>query len=170
MMPEIANRMVLVTLPAIFVDALIKMRRALDDDTITSLEEGLFINPTPPVSRSRQEPVGVTPQQSAKYAAEFLGVRFAAKTLPEVFARIVDMTSEVAPEALDKLANVTARKRRFVARDPEAIHPGSRYLPVMQTDSGWWISKNTGLADLKRSLRALCQTTGLVFGTDVKFG
>jgi len=89
--------------------------------------------------------------------------------LPEIFAQFVDMTAKVAPEALDKLAGMSARRRRFVARNPEAIHPGNRHLPITRTASGWWISKNIGQEDLKRALRALCDAAGLTFGADVKF-
>ncbi|SIT55452.1 hypothetical protein BQ8794_220016 [Mesorhizobium prunaredense] len=41
----------------------------------------------------------------------------------------MDLTAEVAPEALHELAAMYARKRRSVARNPEAIHPGRRDLP-----------------------------------------
>ena len=92
-----------------------------------------------------------------------------ASTLPEIFAQVVDLTAEVASEALDKLAATRARKRRFVARNPEAIHPGRSDLAVMQTASGWWISKNISQADLKRALQALTHAAGLSFGEDIKF-
>ena len=62
------------------------------------------------------------PPFSKKYTAEFLGVFLTERTLPEVFACIVNMTYDVAPEVLEKLALVSCRKRRFVARTKEGIH------------------------------------------------
>jgi hypothetical protein len=106
---------------------------------------------------------------AGKYEAEYLGARLFESTLPAIFAHVVDLTADVAPEALDKLAAMRARKRRFVARNPEAVHPGRQDLAVMRTKSGWWISKNIGQEDLKRALHALALASGLTFGDDIKF-
>lgn len=166
---DLTERTVLVPLPAHFVDALIKMHATLSADLVGALEASIEDTPR---SLSEGRPVKTSqapPLPDRKYAAEFLGTPFTTWTLPEVFAGIVDMTAMVAPEALNKLAEMSARRRRFVARNPEAIHPGNRDLPVMQTASGWWISKNIGQEDLKRALRALSDATGLKFGSDVKF-
>lgn len=169
MKSDVLNRTVLVSLPATVIDALLKVHRALDDDLVSALETGLVNWSEPPTEPDQEEATRAVPLPSGRYAAEFLGVPFAARTLPEVFAVIVNMTAEVAPEALDRLSEVRARTRRFVARSPENVHPGNHRLPVMQTASGWWISKNIGQEDLNRALRALCRAAGLRFGADAKF-
>jgi hypothetical protein len=156
-------------LPRVFIDALLKMHAILDADLIGALETGIAVGPRSLFELGLEKTSKPPTLPDGKYAAEFLGMPFAVQTLPNVFAAIVDITAEVAPEALDMLATLRSRKRRFVARNPEEIHPGNRSLPVRKTASGWWISKNIGQEDLKRALRALCDTAGLTFGKDVKF-
>jgi hypothetical protein len=39
----------------------------------------------------------------------------------------------------------------------------------MRTRTGWWISKNVGMEDIVRSLRALADAAGLSFGQDIIF-
>lgn len=160
---------VLVPLPATFVVALLKMHRALDNDLASALKTGLTSGSSAVAETVPVETTETKLPSAKKYAAGFLGVPISTRTLPEVFAEIVDMTAEVAPEALDRLSEVSARTRRFVARRPEAVHPGNRSLPVAQTASGWWISKNIGQEDLKRALRALCRVANLTFGKDIEF-
>lgn len=144
MKSDTIERSVLVPLPSAFIDALLKMHGILDSNLASVLETGLASCSGSLTETDWEEAPRAAPLPNGKYAAEFLGVPFATKTLPEVFAEIVDMAAEVAPEALESLAEISARKRRFVARRPEAIHPGNHRLPVMQTASGWWISKNIG--------------------------
>jgi len=169
MKSDVAECAVLVPLPANFIDALLKVRATLDNDLASLLETSLASCSGSLQEPEQEEATKAAPLSSGRYVAEFLGVPFTTWTLPEVFAKVVDMAAEVAPEALDRLSEVSARTRRFIARRPEAIHPGNHRLPVMQTASGWWISKNIGQEDLNRALRALCRAAGLRFGADAKF-
>jgi hypothetical protein len=104
-----------------------------------------------------------------KYIGEFLGERVCARTLPDFFETVVNMTSAVAPEVLVELSTWCMGSRRFVAAGPDTVHPDSPHLPVVQTASGWWVSKNIGQEDLKRALWALCHVSRLTFGSDVTF-
>jgi hypothetical protein len=152
-----------------FVDELLDMHAALGKKLAGARQDIIAGEPNSQATQKlvfSKEPLKLS---SEKYTAEFLGVIVAARTLPKVFAAIVDMTARVAPEALDKLAGMSARNRRFVARTNETIHPRNQHLPTMQTASGWWISKNIGQEDLKRALSALSSAAGLTFGRDVIF-
>ena len=169
MKSDVTERTVFVPLPVTFVNALLSMHASLDADLVGALETGIADIPRSLCESGPEKTSKLAALPDGKYVAEFLGIPFAVWTLPKVFATIVEMTAQVAPEALEKLAEMSARRRRFVARSPEAIHPGNRGLPVMRTASGWWISKNIGQEDLKRALRALCDAAGLSFGKDVKF-
>lgn len=166
---EANERIVLVPLPESFVKALVKIHASMDEELLETLESNVAKRRPLFPAGCLGESSGATLPPIRKYAAEFLGSRFTAWTLPEVFAEIVDMTAEVAPEALTKLSRMSARTRRFVSHKPEAIHPGNKRLPVMQTSSGWWISKNIGQDDLIRALRALCNAADITFGKDLKF-
>lgn len=106
---------------------------------------------------------------AGKYKAVFLGESVDAETLPSLFARIVDMTSELDPLALERLASMKARTRRFVSRTRDAIHPGRPDLSVMRTRSGWWVSANVGTDDIVRALKSLADAAGLTFGDDIRF-
>jgi len=159
-----------VSLPIAVVDALRKIQSALDDDTASALAASVGGAPGANKVASHPPSPAVADPMRGKYAAEFPGVPFSANTLPDVFARVVDMTAEVAPEVLDALAACqTGGGRRFVARERWDIHPGRRDLPTTRTESGWWISKNIGQEQLKHSLRALCKVCDLSFGADMKF-
>jgi hypothetical protein len=90
-------------------------------------------------------------------------------TLAALFGRVVDMMADVAPENLVSLAGIRTRGRRFISLEPHGIHPYSPHLPVLQTASGWWISKNISQDQLKLALRAICDVSGLRFGEDLRF-
>lgn len=155
----------LVSLPISLIEALLKLRSALDDDVALALRKGAESAP----ASKKIPPVQQPPDVRGKYAAEFLGVVFSANTLATVFSRVVDMMADVAPEELVKLAAIRTRGRRFVSREPRDIHPHSPHLPVMQTESGWWISNNISQDQLKQALRTLCKVSGLNFGNDLMF-
>ncbi|MGJ8585144.1 MAG: hypothetical protein ACSHXD_13685 [Marinosulfonomonas sp.] len=155
----------LMHVPVQFVEALLKMHDSLKTDMCASVlgkQAKIDLD-----AESIQTAISLKPR--SKYSAEYLGKAIHVETLPEVFATVVDLTNEVAPEALEILANMRARKRRFISRTADAIHPGKPTLPVEQTASGWWISKNVGQEDLIRALNALCDASGLKFGEDIKF-
>jgi hypothetical protein len=160
---------VLVELSAPFVELLLKMHATLGPELASALQASLAGGPDHLSHHELESSKEALNFSSKDYTAEFLGVVLKASTLPGVFANIVDMTAQVAPEALEKLAGLSARKRRFIARTKEEIHPGNRLLPTMQTASGWWISRNISQKDLKRALNALAQAAGLSFGQDVIF-
>lgn len=166
---ENSTQTALVTLPISLIEALLKMRSALDDDVGSALKKSVESAPAsnkiPPV----QKPPNLAAPERGKYAAEFLGVVFSANTLATLFSRVIDMMADVAPEELVKLAEIRTLRRRFVSREPRDIHRHSPHLPVMQTTSGWWISKNISQDQLKQALRTLCNVSGLSFGKDLKF-
>lgn len=110
-----------------------------------------------------------TGPSNKKYVGTFLGQELQAATLPEVFAQFVDLVAELSPGELEAFSNVTGTKRRYVSQFPEKIHPLRPDLPVMQTRSSWWISKNIGQADLMRALRELAGILRLEFGKDIRF-
>lgn len=151
-----------VSLPISFINGLLQMHGALAPEVIQSLKARAI-----EACQSGQEVA--LPVRAGKYAAEFLGVGISATTLPGIFSQIVDLMAEVAPDALELLAKRKSRKRRFVARDRQNIHPGRSDLRVIRTASGWWTSGNIGRDDLKRALRELATAAGLAFGRDVVF-
>jgi len=108
-------------------------------------------------------------KRAEKYVGTFLGEKIAASTLPEFFAKFVDLAARLDPVSMERLADMKARSRRYVSRRKEDIHPRRPDLPVMRTQSGWWISKNVGCDQVKKALQALAEATGLGFGTDIRF-
>ncbi len=166
---ETPEQTALVSLPISLIEAMLKMRSALDDHLASALEKSVGGTLASNKAIFNQPAPNFAAPERGKYAAEFLGVVFSANTLANVFGRVVDMMADVAPEALVKLAAIRTRGRRFVSREPHDIHPRSPHLPVTQTQSGWWISKNISQDQLKQALRNLCKVSGLGFGKDLKF-
>jgi len=166
---ETSTQTAQVSLPISLVEALLTMRSALDEDVADALRSitGCSQGTSKPMSDRPSSDVIVP--QSGKYAAEFLGTAFFENTLAAIFGRAVDMMADVAPEALVSLTSVRTRGRRFISLEPHDIHPFSPHLPVMRTESGWWISKNISKDQLKLALRELCKVSELSFGKDLKF-
>lgn len=166
---ETFTQTALVSLPISVIEALLTMRSALDNDVASALGKSVESTLAPNKILPVRQPRDVAAPKRGKYAAEFLEVVFAANTLATFFSQVVDMMADVAPEELVKLAAIRTRGRRFVSREPRDIHLYSPHLPVMQTTSGWWISKNISQDQLKQALHTLCKVSGLSFGNDLKF-
>jgi hypothetical protein len=169
MTKNLLGEAVVVSLPISFLDALLKMHGGFDPDVLAALHSGFLTGQSGTPAEELTSTSVLVKQVSEKYSVEFLGITISGRILPDIFAQIVDMTAIAAPEALEELAVVRPRTRRYVSRTPEAIHPGNRQLPVMPTTSGWWVSKNIGKRDLNRALLALASAAGLTFGQDVIF-
>jgi len=103
-----------------------------------------------------------------KYTLVFLGEELHANTLGHMFVEVIDSLSIVAPDGLENLAAMKSRKRPFVSRSREAIHPGRLDLKALKTKSGWWVSANIGRRDFNRALGALCKATGLTINKDAR--
>ena len=101
--------------------------------------------------------------------ASVLGVPVGAPTLGKLLRNVVDAMHDLDPSVIERLSEMKARKRLYVAREPEQVHAGRCDLPVLQTRSGWWVSRNIGAEDLVRSLQALCRASGLHYGQDIRF-
>lgn len=166
---ESSTQAVLVSLPVSFVEAILTLQSALDDDVTSAFAKSLAGART--VSTALLDPPApsLAVHERGKYAAEFLGVGFSVDTLAALFGRVVDMMADIAPENLVSLGGIRTRGRRFISLEPRGIHPYSPHLPVLQTDSGWWISKNISQDQLKLALRTICEISGLTFGKDLRF-
>ena len=166
---ETPTQPVLVSLPISIVEAILTMRSALDDGFTAALGKSLADARTINTAVLDAPPTSFPAHERGKYVAEFLGVSFPVDTLAGLFGRVVDMMADVAPENLVSLAGIRTRGRRFISLEPHGIHPYSPHLPVLQTASGWWISKNISQDQLKLALRAICDVSGLRFGEDLRF-
>lgn len=82
---------------------------------------------------------------------------------------VVDAIHDLDPSVIERLSEMKARTRRYVARERERVHGGRSNLPALKTSSGWWVSANIGERDLVRSLKALCRASGLRYGKDIRF-
>lgn len=169
MRSQVPQALVQVSLPLSFINALLQMHATFEPGLLQSLQERALLDEQSGSEVDLRTGEIDIPAACGKYVAEFLGVAINASTLPGVFSQIVDLLSEVAPDALETLATHRSRKRRFVARNRNDIHPGRSDLRVLQSSSGWWISGNIGREDLKRALKELTDVTGLTFGQDLVF-
>lgn len=157
---------------------LLMAQRANADETLDAIVARLAAANTPGLEAPPLQPETKTPSapreprgngSDGKYAVEMLGEPLRASTLGEMFAKVVDTLYEVAPDAVERLSKRRARKRAFVAKDRNAVHPGRPELPTLPSRTGWWVSANVGTEDLQRALRALCEASNLEYDTDIRF-
>lgn len=123
-----------------------------------------------PVNESRSES---SPEDvricGDRYACVLFGKSLSARTLAGLFGQVVDQLHDLDPAVLLALSDARRRSRRYVARAADGVHPGRADLPVMQTRSGWWISRNVSRADTEAALRATCAAARLEYGRDLIF-
>ena len=160
----------MVALPETTVARLMALR-GTSDKCIADVVDRMLPAPTPapltsPSTEDTQQ-TSVVPQ--GKYTCDVLDTRVHASTLGSLFGAVVDLMDTVAPDALLRLSERRTTKRRHSSRDRAGVHLGTRYLPVLRTRSGWWISKNVSRPQTVSHLRALCTAAGLEFGKDVRF-
>jgi hypothetical protein len=158
--------------------ALLMAQRQRDDETLDAVSARLAHDRLPdgmPAIGSLPLPSASEGRESAPTVGEQYGLElFEAETvltatLPELYGALIDRLAELDPEAVEKVAPMRSRKRGYVSREKNAIHPGRPDLPIRRTQSGWWISANIGEEDLKRALKVTCTANDLVYGHDIRF-
>lgn len=120
-------------------------------------------------SPERQKNQFSTSSGASKYVCELLGTKIYASTLGSLFGNVVDILDELAPESLLQISERKVKTRRILSRKKDGVHISARHLPVLRTNSGWWISKNISKSQTVGNLRALCLATGIKFGSDMRF-
>lgn len=108
-------------------------------------------------------------QRTHKYEIGFLDQVIGANSLGKLYGKLVDALYDIAPEAVENLAVMRSRSRRYVAKDEADVHPNSPHLQSLRTNSGYFVSKNVGTADFIRGMKALCSAADLTFDRDVWF-
>jgi hypothetical protein len=168
---------VLVTLQESTV-ALLMAQRQRDDETLDAeiarlagyrLLSRLPAIGIPPLPSALEDRVSA-PTAEEQHGLELFGAEtLRAATLPELHVALIDRFDELDSEANEKIAALRSRKRAYISRDKNAIHPGRPDLPVRRSQSGWRISANIGRRDLWRTLKATCTANDLVYGHDIRY-
>jgi hypothetical protein len=83
-------------------------------------------------------------RETAKYALELWGETLRANALPKLYGVLIDRLDELDSQTVEKSSTIRAKKRGYVSREKDAIHPDRADLPLLRTRSGWWISANIG--------------------------
>jgi len=168
--------LVFVELPLPFVHGLLALTHLMDNTVTDSLRSALEEHQresTPPEpethplasSDKRASPL----PHNTNLLAEILGQRVSGATLPDLFARCVDVIHELDPPAIERLASKKTHARRYVARRREDIHLNSHHLKTMETGSGWWISANVSEQQVTTAMHLLADAANLTFGKDFIF-
>lgn len=152
-------------------------QRADDRETLDSVVARLAGAPapvmSPPPNAARPAPRAVVESLrhdlGNKYGVVVLDETLTAPTLGKMLGKVVDVLAAVDAAAIERLTTMCARKRAFVARTRDAVHPGRPDLPTHRATSGWWVSANIGTADIERTLRALSDASDLSYGHDIVF-
>jgi hypothetical protein len=168
--------LVSVELPLPFVHGLLALTHLMDNrvtDSLRSALEARQKDPTTPepdtpsltASSKRASPV---PHNTGLFA-EIFGQRVRGATLPDLFARCVDVIHDLDPPAIERLAGRKTHARRYVARRSQDVHFRSPHLDTMETKSGWWISANVSEKQVTKAMIYLAEAANLTFGEDVIF-
>ena len=122
MIMEVLDRTIIVAMPEWVVSAMLQMNALLAAGLAVSLQS-LMVGSEIEFVKQATEPntKAFLTSNAGKYSVKFLGLHFTARTLPGLFAKVVDLTADVAPEALDTLATKRASKKRLVSRDRDAL-------------------------------------------------
>lgn len=165
--------LVSVELPLPFVHGLLALMHLMDtrvtDSLRSAIEEYQRGSTTPeteiPSLTAGPKKASLIPNNT-KLMAEILGQRVSGATLPDLFARCVDVIHELEPPAIERLADEKTHARRYVARRREDIHLKSPHLETIETESGWWISANVSEQQVTTAMRLLASAANLTFGKD----
>lgn len=171
---EKSNDLVSVELPLPFIDGLLAFKHLMDNRVTDSLRSALEEHqrvptapePETPPSASSAKRTSSLPRDT-NLSAEILGQRVSGVTLPDLFARCVDMIHELDPPSIERLAGRKTHARRYVARRREDVHFKSPHLQTIETGSGWWISANVGKQQVTTAMRLLTKAADLQFGKDI---
>lgn len=176
MKTEKNNGLVSVELPLTFVHGLLALTHLMDNRVTDSLRLAL--------EEHQRAPTAPKPEKSSRTAgskraspvphntglfAEILGQRVRGATLPDLFARCVDLVHELDPSAIEKLADKKTHARRYVARRSQDVHFRSPHLETVETKSGWWISANVSEPQVTTAMKHLAEAANLTFGKDFIF-
>ncbi|TDL84585.1 hypothetical protein [Meridianimarinicoccus aquatilis] len=168
--------LVSVDLPLPFVHGLLALTHLMDNRVTGALRSAL--------EEHQRTPTALKPETSTRIAsskraspvphntglfAEILGQRVQGGTLPDLFARCVDLIHELDPSAIERLADKKTHARRYVARRSQDVHFRSPHLKTIEAKSGWWVSANVSEPQIATAMRLLARAANLAFGKDFVF-
>lgn len=173
---ENTAELVSVELPLPFVHGLLALTLLMDNRVTASLQSALEEHQresttpepeTPPLASSAKRASPLPRNTNLK--VKIRGQRVSGATLPDLFARCVDVIHELDPLAIERLAGKKTHARRYVARRSEDVHLKSHHLETMKTGSGWWISANVSEQQVTTAMLLLANAANLTFGKDFIF-
>ncbi len=110
-------------------------------------------------------------RQTDRLQFEVLGQVMSASTAITALVIILGRLAERFPHSMDAMASaVGSRTLTYIARSPEALHPGRADLArrAREFSPGWFVDSVIANRDKHRIVMRACSALGLVFGRDVK--
>lgn len=92
-------------------------------------------------------------------------------SLKEALSIYLNTIADIDPDVLIIISKVKGRKRKYIAKDRNEIHPDRPDLNHKSTYEfrpSWFVGTNYSLNDIYRILQGICKATGLVFSKDIK--
>ncbi len=119
-----------------------------------------------PASPVRPE---VLPERGVTLEGEFYPCRSGRHVLTRAFELLIDRD----PSFAERFASlpVHGRRRRYLAREREALYPGRPDLSdefAQEVVTGWWLSTNHSLDSIDRIIRLAAEAAGLAFGEELQ--
>jgi hypothetical protein len=115
-------------------------------------------------AEATQRPRVRSPRSSGAYSVDIGGQPIEANSLKELLRRTILYLEKRRPGFIAALArHSTPRKRRIVAKAPEALYPGAPHLVVLgeQLDATWWFDTNVSRQQAESYLRVIAEIAHL---------
>jgi hypothetical protein len=103
-----------------------------------------------------------------RYRIEVLGKIVTANSLGTLCAHLVDAVHNKHPAILEALSKQGTIKRALLSRTKNGVHLFRPDLPVVQADSGWWVSANVSKPQTMRWIETLCEIAGWQLGQQIR--
>lgn len=110
-------------------------------------------------------------RQTCRFRFEVFGQAMSAPNAITALAIILGRLAQRFPDRIDVMASaVGSRTLTYIARSPEALHPGRVDLGRRSREfaPGWFVDSVIANRDKHRIVTLACSALGLVFGGDVK--
>jgi len=142
--------------------ALLVAAKRPDDANLDAVVRRILSPPAPlvaipaPPPKARPAPVLVEARRTGRHAVEVFGERRLVHTAQDVLITVLEVLARRDSGFLPRLAREQSRTRRVVAREREALYPGSPHLAKYARDvgGGWWVGTNVSRRDIERAVAA----------------
>ncbi|MEM6474778.1 MAG: hypothetical protein AAF687_01285 [Pseudomonadota bacterium] len=119
-----------------------------------------------------EAPIAVGSRSTGNWSTKVGRRLFAAQNLREAYITAINALHEADSSFLSKFSEEGNDRRRFVAREPEALYPHSRHLAQPHRNNwhridDWYVDLNVSRDQVAKRIRRAATLTGRRYGSNV---